>query len=79
MNTADVKKKLKAQRTESLSWDSAARFSSTRILLNAELVISDGAAADRARQIPENAEQLCVISNSLKSAITLEPEVVVAS
>lgn len=50
----------------------------TKIVLRPRLVITDAAAADRAKRILERSEQLCLISRSIKSEVVLEPEVVVA-
>jgi organic hydroperoxide reductase OsmC/OhrA len=54
-------------------------FRITKITLRPRLVITDAAAADRARRILERSEQLCLISSSMKTETVLEPEVVVAS
>ncbi len=51
-------------------------FRVTRIVIRPRLVITDAAATDRARRILERAEQLCLISRSMTTQVTLEPEVV---
>jgi organic hydroperoxide reductase OsmC/OhrA len=53
-------------------------FRITKIVLRPRLVITDAAAVDRAKRILERSEQLCLISNSMKTEIALEAEVVVA-
>lgn len=52
-------------------------FQITRIVLKPRLVISDENLVDRARRILEKAEQHCLISNSMKTEIDLEPTVTV--
>ena len=63
---------------EGLLEKTAEGFRITKILLRPRLVITDAAAADRAKRILERSEQLCLISKSMKTEIVLEPEVVVA-
>jgi organic hydroperoxide reductase OsmC/OhrA len=50
----------------------------SRIVLRPRLVIGDAAAVERAKRILERSEQLCLISRSMKTEVTLEAEVVVA-
>lgn len=47
----------------------------TAIQVNAELVIPEGADADRAQRLLEKAEQTCFITNSLKAEPHLEATV----
>ncbi len=54
-------------------------FMITQITIRPRVVIKDQAALDRARRIVEKAEQNCLISKSMKTTITLEPEVVVTT
>ncbi len=54
-------------------------FRITKIVLRPRLVITDAAAADRAKRILERSEQLCLISRSMKTEVSLEAEVVVGS
>ena len=63
---------------EGLLEKTAEGFRITKIHLRPRLVITDAAAADRAKRILERSEQLCLISKSMKTEIILEPEVVVA-
>ncbi len=47
----------------------------TQVVLRPTLTIKDAAAFDRANRILEKAEQHCLISNSARTEIRLEPEV----
>lgn len=47
----------------------------TEIKVNAELVIPEGADADRAQKLLEKAEQTCFITNSLKADPHLEAKI----
>ena len=47
----------------------------TQIVLRPTLTIKDAGAFERANRILEKAEQHCLISNSAKTHITLEPEI----
>ncbi len=51
----------------------------TKIVISPRLVITDASAADRAKRILERAEQLCLISRSMNTQVTLEAEVVVGA
>ena len=51
----------------------------TEIILKPVLEISDENNAERAKRIIEKSEKACLISNSIKSKIILEAEVVIAS
>jgi peroxiredoxin-like protein len=50
-------------------------FMMTEIILRPKLVISNARDAERASRILEKAERNCLISNSVKTEIRLEPEV----
>ena len=50
-------------------------FMMTEITLRPRLIISNARDADRALRILEKAEKHCLISNSIKSAVHLEPEI----
>lgn len=50
-------------------------FMMTEIVLHPRLTISNARDAERASRILEKAEKHCLISNSVKTAIRLEPEV----
>src|SRR5947207_13925968 len=50
-------------------------FMMTEITLHPKLVIANSRDAERASRILEKAERNCLISNSVKAAIRLEPEV----
>ena len=47
----------------------------TEIILQPRLVISSAGDVGRARQIIDKAEKNCLISNSIKTAIRVEPEI----
>ena len=49
----------------------------TEIVLTPEIAIFDAADEAKALELIEKAEKYCLISNSMNSAITLEPKVVV--
>ncbi len=51
----------------------------TEIVLRPHVVIREPAALDRARRIVEKAEQVCLISKSMKTRITLDVDVAVGS
>jgi len=53
-------------------------FMITEITLRPRLVIPDARSAERALRILEKAEKNCLISNSIKTEITLQPEVTIA-
>ena len=53
-------------------------FVMTEITLRPRLTISDSRDTARASRILEKAEKHCLISNSIKSAVHLEPEIQVA-
>ncbi len=52
-------------------------FAVTGITIRPRVTIKDPAQRDRALRIVEKAEKACLISNSMKSRVRLEPEVVV--
>ena len=54
-------------------------FMITRITIRPRIVIKDATARDRALRVIEKAEQHCLISKSMKTAVTLEAEVVIGS
>ena len=53
-------------------------FMMTEIVLHPQLVISNARDAERASRILKKAEKHCLISNSVKTEIRLEPEVSLA-
>ncbi len=55
------------------------KFQMTEIVLKPVLEIADENNAERAQRIIEKSEKACLISNSIKSKIILEPEIVIAS
>lgn len=55
------------------------KFQMTEIILKPVLEISDENNAERAKRIIEKSEKACLISNSIKTKIILEPEIVIAS
>ena len=55
------------------------KFQMTEIILKPVLEISDENNAERAKRIIEKSEKACLISNSIKSKIILDAEVVIAS
>jgi organic hydroperoxide reductase OsmC/OhrA len=65
-----------SSRAEGLLEKTEQGFRITKIILRPRLIITDASAADRAKRILERAEQLCLISRSMNTQITLEPEVV---
>ena len=55
------------------------KFQMTEITLKPVLEITDENNAERAKRIIEKSEKACLISNSIKTKITLETEIVIAS
>ncbi len=55
------------------------KFQMTEIILKPVLEISNENNAERAKRILEKSEKACLISNSIKSKIILEPEIKIAS
>lgn len=53
------------------------RFQVSEITLKPELTIPEGTNEERAIRIIEKSEQHCLISNSIKTIITLEPKIIV--
>ncbi|TDN81260.1 organic hydroperoxide reductase OsmC/OhrA [Salegentibacter sp. 24] len=53
------------------------KWQMTEILLNPILEIADRVNADRAKHILEKSEKACLISNSIKSKIILQPEIII--
>ena len=53
-------------------------FMITEIILRPRLVLRDVRGAERALRILQKAERNCLISNSIKSQVTLQPEVTIA-
>jgi len=51
-------------------------FMVTRILIRPRIVITDQAKIDRALKLIEKAEKYCLVSNSMKTEVTIEPEIV---
>jgi organic hydroperoxide reductase OsmC/OhrA len=49
----------------------------TEIMVKPRVVIAEESARERALRILEKSEKACLVSNSMKSAIHLQPEVVV--
>ena len=50
----------------------------TKILIKPKVVIPDQAQAERALRIVEMAEKHCLISNSMKTEVSIAPEVITA-
>jgi peroxiredoxin-like protein len=50
-------------------------FQITEIILKPELVIHDAKDLDRAGRILQKAEKNCLITNSIKSAVKMEPQI----
>ena len=55
------------------------KFQMTEIILKPVLEITDENNTERAKRIIEKSEKACLISNSIKTKITLETEIVIAS
>jgi len=55
------------------------KFMMTEVELRPKLILSDESKMERALRILEKAEANCLISNSVKSKISLKPEIVVSS
>ena len=55
------------------------KFQMTEIILKPVLEITDENNTERAKRIIEKSEKACLISNSIKTKITLESEIVIAS
>lgn len=55
------------------------RFMVTQITLKPELVIDDAAYREKAERILQKAEAACLISNSIRSEIILQPQVVIGA
>jgi peroxiredoxin-like protein len=53
-------------------------FMITEIILRPRLIIHEARNTERALRILQKAERNCLISNSMKTAITLQPEVTIA-
>ena len=53
-------------------------FQMTEVTLRAKLVISNERDTERAARILEKAEKHCLISNSIKTAVRLEPRIEIA-
>ena len=53
----------------------ASGYQITEIVLKAELVIHDARDLDRAARILQKAEKNCLIANSIKSAVKIEPQI----
>ena len=51
----------------------------TEVIVKPKLVIRHGKDLERAQRILEKAEKSCLISNSIKSSVKLEPELVKAA
>jgi len=54
-------------------------FMITEITIRPRVVVKDPSALERARRIVEKAEQHCLIAKSMKTRITLEPDIVVSA
>jgi peroxiredoxin-like protein len=52
-------------------------FMITEITIRPKVVVKDPSTLERARRIVDKAEQHCLISKSMKTRVTLEPDVVV--
>jgi len=55
------------------------KFMVTEITLNPELMIAEEAHAEKATRIMEKAEAACLISNSIKTKVKLEPKVTIGA
>lgn len=53
------------------------KYMMTEVVLRPRLVIRNAELTDKAKRVLEMSEKACLISNSIKSAIVFEPEVVV--
>lgn len=53
------------------------KFQVSEIILKPELIIPEGTNEERALRIIEKSEQHCLISNSIKTNILLEPKIIV--
>ncbi|CAM4350886.1 OsmC family protein [Gillisia limnaea] len=53
------------------------KFQVSKITLKPELIIPEGTNEERAQRILEKSEQHCLISNSIKTNIILEPKIIV--
>ena len=53
------------------------KFLVSEITLKPELIIPEGTNEERAKRIIEKSEEHCLISNSIKTKIILEPEIIV--
>ncbi len=51
----------------------------TEIMIRVRVVIREEAARDRAKRIVQKADENCLISRSMKTRVTVEPEIVVGS
>jgi organic hydroperoxide reductase OsmC/OhrA len=53
------------------------KFLMTEIILKPILKISDAAQKDKAERILHKSETACLISNSIKTKVELEPEIII--
>ncbi len=53
-------------------------FLVTRITIHAQVKVPSDAVIDRARRILEKSKAACLISNSMKTEVHLDPEIIVA-
>ena len=51
----------------------------TEITIHPRVVVKEASALERARRVVEKAEQRCLISNSMKTRVSLEPTIVVGA
>ncbi|MCC6817186.1 MAG: OsmC family protein [Saprospiraceae bacterium] len=55
------------------------KYAMTKVILKAELTISDPSDSDKAIRLLEKSEKACLISNSIKSETLLESKIIIQS
>lgn len=55
------------------------KFAISEVLLFPEVVITDESQRERAERILEKSEKACLISNSVRSKVTMEPKIIVVN
>ena len=68
-----------AQATGKLEKPEGEGYRITEIIIRATLVISQSKDLERAGRILQKAEKQCLISNSIKAVVSLEPKILVAN
>lgn len=53
------------------------KFMVTEIELNPEIVVANDSVVEKAKRIIEKSEKACLISNSIKSKVILDPKIIV--